>query len=244
MLNAWDTLRGGRRDNDCLVDDLELQNRLKSQRVADALRKVDRKFFILPDMFSIRAYQDQALPIGYGQTISAPHMHAAALELLEQHLQPGSSVLDVGSGSGYLSACMGHMVGSKGHVLGIERVPQLAQRSISSLRRAAPELYENGTVTLKAGNALDDLALEEYGPFDAIHVGAAAASLPQVLVDKLKPGGRLIIPVGEPNDLQVLKCLDKDKEGRVTSKDMMGVLFVPLMDSALPGHPHHRDPEL
>lgn len=165
--------------------------------------------------------QDEALPIGYGQTISAPHMyvnhlmifapswclqeegifdpasacpcrHAAALELLERHLRPGASVLDVGSGtvtnqqcayspanlcrtslfapllllelfsrdhchfgatyadvfykmcpapgSGYLSACMGHMVGSKGHVLGIERVPQLAQRSVPSLRRAAPEL--------------------------------------------------------------------------------------------------------
>ncbi|BDA46034.1 Protein-L-isoaspartate(D-aspartate) O-methyltransferase [Coccomyxa sp. Obi] len=247
MLDAWATLCGVNKDNDDLVQELEMHDRLKSRRVADAMRKVDRKFFIRPDMHALQAYSDQALPIGYGQTISAPHMHAAALELLERNLRPGASVLDVGSGSGYLSTVMGHLVSDTGHVLGIERVPQLAQRSIPSLRRAAPELYEKGTVTLKAGNALDDPALDEYGPFSAIHVGAAASDLPQVLIDKLKPGGRMVIPVGEQNDLQVLKCIDKDKEGMVTSRDMMGVLFVPLKDSAMPAHPevpHHRDPEL
>ena len=138
-------------------------------------------------------------------------------------------VYGLSTGSGYLSAVMGHLVGDTGHVLGIERVPQLAQRSIPSLRRAAPQLcvshpqhctqpfwpscfavqparmgtascvlnnmafeavefcgnvwgrYEKGTVTLKAGNALDDPALDKYGPFSAIHVGAAASDLPQVL---------------------------------------------------------------
>lgn len=84
------------------------------------------------------------------------------------------------SGSGYLSACMGMMMGEGGRVLGIERHPPLAQRSIASVRRAAPELLERGTVRLIAGNALDEAILDQHGPFDAIHVGAAADDLPQV----------------------------------------------------------------
>ncbi|CAL5227878.1 g10918 [Coccomyxa viridis] len=225
----WSSLIPGRNlTNEDLVKELIQEKRLQHPRAVQALLKVDRKFFIRPDMHETDAYQDEALPIGYGQTISAPHMHAAALELLQGHLQPGASAFDVGSGSGYLAACMGVMVAPNGHVLGIEQHEPLAQRSFASIRRALPELMDEGVVTLQAGDALKDPALEEHAPFDAIHVGASAGHIPKVLTDKLKNGGRMVIPVGQQQDVQVLKCIDKDKDGKLTETDLMGVLFVPL----------------
>lgn len=91
--------------------------------------------------------QDTPLPIGYGETISAPHMHATCLELLRGHLRPGARVLDVGSGSGYLSAAMGLMVRDKGgFVLGVEKHPELVEESLANVRHATPELLNTGTV--------------------------------------------------------------------------------------------------
>ncbi|GLC38913.1 hypothetical protein PLESTB_000460900 [Pleodorina starrii] len=182
---------------------------LRTPAVAQTMAAVDRGLFVPEILASTRrAYEDQPLPIGYGQTISAPHMHATALELLSAQLQPGARVLDVGSGSGYLTACFGLMVSPGGKVLGVEVVPELALRSKRSLRQVVPPLMDDGTIRIEAGNVLSGL-LQTEAPFDAIHVGAAAEQLPPDLVAKLAPGGRMVVPVGPHYATQVLTVVDK-----------------------------------
>jgi protein-L-isoaspartate(D-aspartate) O-methyltransferase len=156
-------------------------------------------------------------------------MHATCLELLREHLTEGAHVLDVGSGSGYLAAAMGVMVGDTGKVVGIEKHPELVEQSIGNVRHDHPELLDDGVVELRAGNVLGD-ALDGEEPFDAIHVGAAASSLPDVLVKKLAPGGRMVIPVGSQWDYQVMQCIDKDEGGKVHKHDLMYVRYVPLTE--------------
>jgi protein-L-isoaspartate(D-aspartate) O-methyltransferase len=216
-------------NQDWLVDHLRRDGVVKHHAVEQALRQCDRKNYVDADIPHAYIYQDAPLPIGYHETISAPHMHATCLELLREHLRPGARVLDVGSGSGYLAAAMGVMVGDEGKVIGVEKHAELAQLSIVNVRRDHPELLDKGVVELRAGNVLGD-ALEGEEPFDAIHVGAAASSLPDVLVRKLKPGGRMVIPVGRQWEYQVMQCIDKDPEGDVHKRDLMGVRYVPLTE--------------
>eukprot|EP00891_Asterochloris_glomerata_P001212 jgi/Astpho2/1212/e_gw1.00022.20.1_t len=214
-----------------LVQALVHEERITSQRVAAAMAALDRRLFLNPDDPELfpNAYVDHPLPIGKEQTISAPHMHAAALQLLEQQAGPGASVLDHHpcAGSGYLTGAFGLLVGDSGRVLGVEQHQELADRSRASLQWAIPDLMkQRGTVQILPGNALGR-ALEEYGPFDAIHVGAAAAVLPQTLINKLKPGGRMVIPVGgQTDDYQLV---DKAQDGSVAITDLMPVRFVPLV---------------
>jgi protein-L-isoaspartate(D-aspartate) O-methyltransferase len=220
--------------HDKLINDLVAEGVIRNADVETAMRAVDRAAFVShqTDLPNYYIYQDSPLPIGYGETISAPHMHATCLELLRDHLRPGSHVLDVGSGSGYLTAAMAMMLKDKsglpnGKVIGIEKHPELAEYSIKRMREHMPQLLESGLVELRAGNVLGE-ALEGEEPFDAIHVGAAADTLPDVLVQKLKPGGRMVIPVGPQWDYQVLQVVDKDLRGKVKKHNITGVRYVPL----------------
>ncbi|GBF98477.1 hypothetical protein Rsub_11687 [Raphidocelis subcapitata] len=239
-----------RAGQDRLVDYLITSELVKTPRVEAALRAVDRKKFVDPAHAPpAESYQDTPLPIGYAQTISAPHMHAICLELLEGHLKPGARALDVGSGSGYLAAAMALMVAPDGRVLGVEKVPELAVRSVESIQAAAPGLLPPGAragdaaarlgapagaagggaavLEIVHGNALADW-LEREPPFDAIHVGAAADELHALLVRALAPGGRMVIPVGPRYASQVLTVVDKAADGSVSSREMMHVGYVPL----------------
>jgi protein-L-isoaspartate(D-aspartate) O-methyltransferase len=171
-------------------------------------------------------YFDSPQPIGHRATISAPHMHAMTLELLEKQLTgQGKRALDVGSGSGYLSAALALMVGDSGKVVGIDYLEPLVELSIENLKRDGRLPAAN--LEIRRGDGW--LGAPDQAPFDAIHVGAAASSLPQALVDQLALGGRMVIPVGPEGGDQYLLQVDKDADGKIHKKIITGVRYVPLV---------------
>lgn len=204
-----------------LVDHLYKNNIIKSDVVYKAMLGVDRG-----DFCSSTPYLDNPQPIGSNVTISAPHMHAYALEILKDHLTPGNSALDVGCGSGYLSACMAHMVGEEGRVTGLDHIQNLVTLSKNNTEKSNKDLFLNNRLRYVVGDGREGLS--EGGPYDAIHVGAAAPHLPKPLLEQLAPGGRLVCPVGTSR--QNLVQVDKDLEGRLIEKILMGVMYVPLTD--------------
>lgn len=183
--------------------------------VISAMSRVPREMF-LPDLIQSRAYDDTPLPIGRGQTISAPHMVAIMCTILD--LQPGMNVLEVGGGSGYHAAVMAELVRPGGHVYAVERIAELAEAARLNLARAG---VENVTVIHSDGS----LGLPEHAPYDRISVAATAPSIPEPLKQQLKSGGRMVIPVGR--DSQELYLVTRKDGFSVERK--MGVIFVPLI---------------
>lgn len=187
---------------------------IKDERVLQAFMKVPRHKFVQPkDLW--RAYEDYPLPIGYGQTISQPYIVAVMTELLE--LKGDERVLEVGTGSGYQAAILAEL--SK-EVFTIERIPELAQRSQKLLRELG---YENVRVVVGDGSK----GLPQFAPYDAIIVTAAAPKPPKPLLEQLKEGGRLVIPIGT-HKLQDLTRITKIGS-EFKTENFGPCLFVPLI---------------
>ncbi len=187
-----------------------------SERVLGALRAVPRHHFV-PVERREWAYADMPLPIGLGQTISQPFIVALMTELLE--LKPDAVVLEIGTGSGYQAAVLAQLARQ---VYSVERIPELAEAARRRLRELG---YANVEVLAADGSQ----GWEEHAPFDSIMVTAAAEEVPPALVRQLKPGGRLVIPVGAQYRSQDLRLLHKDERGVVKSRSVLPVGFVPLI---------------
>jgi protein-L-isoaspartate(D-aspartate) O-methyltransferase len=188
---------------------------IRDQRVTGALRSVPRHLFV-PATERARAYQDSPLPIGDGQTISQPYIVALMTELVRP--QPGDRALEVGTGSGYQAAVLSRLVS---HVYTIEIIEGLAREARQRLERLG---YANVTVRVGDGYA----GWPDRAPFDIIMVTAAPNEVPPPLLDQLKPGGRLVIPVGPVFDVQELLLIEKDPSGQTRTRRVAPVAFVPL----------------
>lgn len=198
---------------------------VKDPRVIKAFLKVPRELFV-PVEYRNHAYDDNPLPIGYGQTISAIHMVLMMCEHLD--LKPGHKVLEVGTGSGYHAAIMAELVTSddglvKGHIFSIERIPELAEFARTNLMKAG---YSD-RVTVIIGDGT--LGYPPEAPYDRIIVTASGPSIPEPLLEQLKTGGKLLIPIGEKFYLQELYLIRKKDDGTIEKKSLGGVAFVPLI---------------
>jgi protein-L-isoaspartate(D-aspartate) O-methyltransferase len=183
-------------------------------RVLAAITKVPRHEFV-PIEVQPYAYLNRPLPIGFDKTISQPFMVAVMTDLLD--VKPDETVLEVGTGLGYQSAVLAELAGS---VCTVEIIDELAQRAVQRLKR---EGYTN--VKVRVGNGY--FGWPEHAPFDKVIVTAAPDLIPPPLINQLKAGGRMVIPVGLP-EAQRLVVVDKDMNGRVKTKEVMQVLFSAL----------------
>jgi protein-L-isoaspartate(D-aspartate) O-methyltransferase len=205
-------LRGAR---ERLVEVLR-EKGIRDLAVLRAFEKTPRHAFV-PSGLRHRAYEDSPLPIGNGQTISQPWVHARYLELLE--LTGRERVLEVGTGSGYLTVLLAHLVDQ---VFSIERIPALMQQA-----REAVQLAGVRNVSFLLGDG--SIGWREYAPFDAILVGAGAPAVPQPLVDQLAEGGRLLVPVGDREEQRLVMA--RRDGGTVRLSEVAPVRFVPLLGS-------------
>jgi protein-L-isoaspartate(D-aspartate) O-methyltransferase len=187
-----------------------------SEKVLSAFAAVPREAFV-PAALRLAAYANRPLPIGHGQTISQPFIVALMTDLLDP--QADDTLLEIGTGSGYQAAILAKLVK---RVYTLEIVDTLAEQARARLRDLG---YENIEVREGDGHA----GWPEHAPYDGILVAAAAPDVPAVLVEQLKPGGRLIMPVGGRYSGQKLLLIEKDPRGRVSRESVLPVIFVPLI---------------
>lgn len=207
-----------------MIREIEEDVRLTSQRIGksaldsrvlEIMARVPRHEFVPREVMS-QGYENRPLPIGYGQTISQPYIVAIMTDLLK--VGSGSVVLEVGTGSGYQAAILAEYVQK---VYSIEIIEELAETAAERMRRLG-----YGNVEIKVGDGYH--GWREHAPFDGIVVTAAAGHIPPPLIEQLKPGGRMIIPVGGPFFVQQLMLVEKGQQGEIRTRQVLPVAFVPL----------------
>ena len=190
-------------------------NGVTDVKTLDAMRHVPRHKFI-PESLQALAYQNRPLPIGYGQTISQPYIVGYMTQLLD--LEAGEKVLDIGTGSGYQAAVLSEVTP---HVYTIEIVEELAKKTRKLLKKLG---YTS--IKTKIGDGYQ--GWEKHAPYDAIILTAAASEVPDPLVQQLKTGGVMVMPVGEPGETQALVKITKNEEGDIKREQLLPVRFVPM----------------
>lgn len=186
-------------------------------RVMEAIRRVPREDFV-PKNMRASAFRDGALPVGHGQTISQPYIVAMMTDLLE--LTDTSTVLEIGTGTGYQAAILSRLARQ---VYSIERIPELA-------RAAQQRLSEMGYDNVETRCSDGYLGWPEKAPFDGIIVTAAAPEVPPALLAQLKAAGRMVIPIGLPRSHQELVLITRDLQGKTDTRKILGVAFVPMVE--------------
>jgi len=221
-VTANDTIHANRRaamiadiEADILYTYRETGRQAFDPRVMKTMASIERHQFV-PDDLESSAYENRPLPIGYGQTISQPYIVALMTDLLE--LDGNDVVLEIGTGSGYQAAILSNLVKE---VYTIEIIAPLAELAKTRLSRLG---FNNVTTRLADGY----YGWEEQAPFDAIVVTAAAGQVPPPLIDQLRPGGRMVIPVGSRFFVQQLLLVQKAMDGKVKTRQILPVRFVPL----------------
>lgn len=229
------------RTKESLIQHLKNNTRvLTDSRIEKALRSIDRADFV-PKELQSEAYGDYPLPIGFCSTISQPTTVAFMLEKLD--VRPGQKVLDVGSGSGWTTALLAHLVGARGNVIGLKIIPELVALGQQNLAKHYSPIRANERMARNAEirQAKKGIfGLPEEAPFDRILVSAAAQEIPDLLMVQLKTSGRMLIPVGgegvtdferwqaTPFSGQSIVLIKKKKDGSVESEQFPGFAFVPL----------------
>ncbi len=201
-----------------MVEEQIVSRGIRDARVLEAMTAVPRHEFV-PARLRTSAYNDSPLPIGLDQTISQPYIVALMTELVQT--EAGDHLLEVGTGSGYQAGVAAALVAE---VYSIEIIPELGRTAAERLARLGIT-----NVSLRVGDGY--LGWPEHGPFDGILVTAGAPEIPQPLVDQLKPGARMVIPVGNAFSIQTLKVIEKRPDGEIEIRDIAPVRFVPLIRS-------------
>ena len=186
-----------------LCEELVQKRWITSQRVYDVMMQVDRK-----DFAPRHPYENNPQPIPCNVVISAPLLHAYALEALKDYLKPGNKALDIGFGSGYLPVAMSKMMNDEGVVVGIEHMKELYNFGIQNILKHNKNLLDQKKIKLILGDGR--LGCKQEAPFDCIHVGAVADKPPDALLKQLKVGGRLVMPLYNNNN-QFIYIIDKKK---------------------------------
>ncbi|KAH8175159.1 protein-L-isoaspartate(D-aspartate) o-methyltransferase (PCMT) domain-containing protein [Sarocladium implicatum] len=228
--------------NSALIENMSNAGLIKDSRVKEAFLKVDRAHYALSS-----PYEDSPQVIGHGATISAPHMHASAVEHLISYVLPTAAtpsrrILDIGSGSGYLTQILAELAGRDGRVVGLEHIQELRDLGLGNMSRSEDgrRFLDEGRVQFCVGDGrqgwVDRSAAEETdgsGYWDAIHVGASAKEVHPELLRQLKSPGCIFIPVNDDQygDSQHVWKIEKDAQGKVSKTRLFGVRYVPLTDA-------------
>uniref|UniRef100_A0A914DPK4 protein-L-isoaspartate(D-aspartate) O-methyltransferase n=1 Tax=Acrobeloides nanus TaxID=290746 RepID=A0A914DPK4_9BILA len=206
-------------------EQIELIEKLVEDREISECTKQIMLSFDRADFCPLNPYEDRPQQVGFNTTISAPHMHALTLEFFTDKINFDSKILDVGCGTGYLTTCFAKMIGINGLVIGIDHIPELVEMAIKNIKKHHADLYTSGHIKIVEGDGRNGYL--NNAPYDIINVGAAAETVPSELINQLKVGGYLIMPVGPPGDQQFMQYF-KESTNKIVEKKLLKVRYVAL----------------